>query len=55
MALGKHLSMFPKSRAPVETEVHFQNLTSIFFGVTSKGAHLQVPLTELPQRGMPHS
>ena len=36
--LGKERpSMFPKSGAPMETDVHFQSL-SVSFGFTSKGA-----------------
>ena len=55
-ALRKNLpSMFHVSGAPMETDVHFQTLLNISFGVHSKEALPQGPLLEIPHREMPRS
>ena len=48
--------MLPQSGASLETDAHFQSLILIYHSESpEKEPFLQVPLTELPRREMPHS
>ena len=51
----KRPSMFPKSGAPMEADVHFRALLNISYGVPSKGILPQGPLHGTPRRETPRS